>query len=123
MRRHNILEVFYVMYSPLIMLLGNVICGLFYLCEVYSIAYYFSVLTGYSLIFIPQFIINCKRYKLCKYYKAATISLFISIVLSLTYQIRLLESTYWYVRLILIINIIGCICYLFVKNCTRHTNG
>lgn len=119
MRHRNYLEVFYVMYSPLIMLLGNIISGLFYLHEIYGLVNYFSVLTGYSLVFIPQFIINYKRYKLCKFYKIATIFLFISIVVNLLYLINIINSNYVYIRISLIVNILGGICYFFVKGCKK----
>lgn len=119
MRRHSIFEVFYAMYSPLVMLLGNVISGLCYICENYSIFYYLSMLTGYSLVFIPQFIINHKRYKLCKFYKAATITLFISIVINWFYYFGFIDDNMVYVRLSLIVNIIGTTFYFFVKNCKK----
>lgn len=120
MRNHrNIFEVFYVMYSPLIMLLSNVICGLCYIFESYGIYYYLSMLSGYSLIFIPQFIINHKRYKLCKFYKAATITLFISMIINWLYYLNVFGNNIVYVRLSLIVNIVGCICYFFVKNCRK----
>lgn len=123
MRRHNIFEVFYIMYSPLVMLLGNVISGLCYMCEIYSIFNYLSMLTGYSLVFMPQFIINHKRYKLCKFYKAATITLFVSIVINWFYYFGTFGSNIVYIRFSFVVNIIGVIFYFFVKNCTRQTNG
>ena len=123
MRRHNIFEVFYVMYSPLVMLLGNVISGLCYMCEVYSIFNYLSMLTGYSLVFMPQFIINYKRYKLCKFYKAATITLFVSIVINWLYYFGAFGSNIVYIRFSFVVNIIGVIFYFFVKNCTKKANG
>ena len=123
MRRHNIFEVFYIMYSPLVMLLGNVISGLCYICEIYSIFNYLSMLTGYSLVFMPQFIINHKRYKLCKFYKAAIITLFVSIVINWLYYFGAFGSNIVYIRFSFVVNIIGVIFYFFVKNCTRQTNG
>lgn len=117
MKHRNLLEVFYVMYSPLLILLGNVICGLCYLQKIYIVANYFSVLTGYSLIFIPQFIINYKKYGLCKFYLAAVTFLSMSIFISLLYQYNILSDLYYYVRGILAVNVLGCICYFFVKRC------
>lgn len=118
-RQTNIFEVFYVMYSPLIMLLGNVISGLFYLQEVYCVTTYTSILTGYSLVFVPQFVINYKKYKLCKFYKAATICLTFSMVNNILYLIGMVNSGYVFIRLSLIVNIIGSTCYFFVKNCRK----
>lgn len=124
MRRHkSIFEVFYVMYSPLIMLLSNVVCGLCYIFENYGIYYYLSMFSGYSLIFIPQFIINYKRYRLCKFYKAATIPLFVSMVINWLYYFNIITNSVVYIRVCLIVNIVGCIFYFFVKNCNKEANG
>lgn len=115
MRHRNLLETFYAMYSPLLILLGNVICGLCYLYKIYSSVNYLSMLTGYSFVFIPQFIINYKRYKLCKFYKAATIFLFLSMIVSFLYQIGIISSCYYYIRMSIVVNIIGGIFYFFIR--------
>lgn len=115
MRHRNPFETFYAMYSPLLMLVGNIICGLYYLHKVYFVVNYLSIFLGYSFIFIPQFFINCKKYRLCKYYKGAVTLLSISMVVNLLYQVGLIGSSYFYIRLSLIINILGSILYFFIK--------
>lgn len=55
------------MYSPFVMVLGNLISGVLFLLDEYttSVHDYLSILTGCSLIFFPQFVCNIIRYKLC----------------------------------------------------------
>lgn len=53
------------MYSPFVMVLGNLISGVLFLLDEYTISVhdYLSILTGCSLIFFPQFVCNIIRYK------------------------------------------------------------
>lgn len=51
------------MYSPFVMVLGNLISGVLFLLDEYttSVHDYLSILTGCSLIFFPQFVCNIIR--------------------------------------------------------------
>lgn len=73
------------MYSPFVMVLGNLISGVLFLLDEYttSVHDYLSILTGCSLIFFPQFVCNIIRYKLCIYYKLTITFLFLNLVLGL----------------------------------------
>ncbi len=75
------------MYSPFVMVLGNLISGVLFLLDEYttSVHDYLSILTGCSLIFFPQFVCNIIRYKLCIYYKLTITFLFLNLVLGLLY--------------------------------------
>lgn len=91
----RIIERAYVMYSPFVMVLGNLISGVLFLLDEYttSVHDYLSILTGCSLIFFPQFVCNIIRYKLCIYYKLTITFLFLNLVLGLLYQAGIMVLT------------------------------
>lgn len=88
------------MYSPFVMVLGNLISGVLFLLDEYttSVHDYLSILTGCSLIFFPQFVCNIIRYKLCIYYKLTITFLFLNLVLGLLYQAGIMVHDYSYIR-------------------------
>lgn len=94
------------MYSPFVMVLGNLISGVLFLLDEYttSVHDYLSILTGCSLIFFPQFVCNIIRYKLCIYYK-----------LTITYQAGIMVHDYSYIRGSLLFNVMGMITYLLYR--------
>ena len=97
------------MYSPFVMILGNLISGVLFLLDEYttSVHDYLSILTGCSLIFFPQFVCNIIRYKLCIYYKLTITFLFLNLVLGLLYQVGIMVHDYSYIRGSLLFNIMG----------------
>lgn len=105
------------MYSPFVMVLGNLISGVLFLLDEYttSVHDYLSILTGCSLIFFPQFVCNIIRYKLCIYYKLTITFLFLNLVLGLLYQAGIMVHDYSYIRGSLLFNVMGMITYLHYK--------
>lgn len=95
------------MYSPFVMILGNLISGVLFLLDEYttSVHDYLSILTGCSLIFFPQFVCNIIRYKLCIYYKLTITFLFLNLVLGLLYQAGIMVHDYSYIRGSLLFNV------------------
>ena len=109
------------MYSPFVMVLGNLISGVLFLLDEYttSVHDYLSILTGCSLIFFPQFVCNIIRYKLCIYYKLTITFLFLNLVLGLLYQVGIIVHDYSYIRGSLLFNVMGMITYLLYER-MRH---
>lgn len=113
----RIIERVYVMYSPFVMVLGNLISGVLFLLDEYttSVHDYLSILTGCSLIFFPQFVCNIIRYKLYIYYKLTITFLFLNLVLGLLYQAGIMVHDYSYIRGSLLFNVMGMITYLLYR--------
>lgn len=101
----------YIKSTPAIILLFNAIGGILVLCGLHRCYYIVASLTGCSFIFLPQFLINKRRYDLCNYYLASVITVFLNIGLSVVYYF-IHYSSYQYLLQVIILNSVGVFVYL-----------
>ena len=110
-KRPKKLEKEYIRLTPSIILLFNAISGIITLCNNYSYYYIIASLAGCSFIFLPQFLINKRRYDLCIYYLISVITVFLNMSLSMVYYFLQYNSRTYLIQVITL-NSIGVIIFL-----------
>lgn len=105
-------------YTPFVITLFTLVNALIFLCEVNTpdIEYVFAILTGNSLL-LTWYMYSVSR-RMCIWYKLNLLCLFLTQLLSLTYNYLEINNSL-YLWIIILFCSIGIMCLLIFKKCYR----